>query len=169
MSGHNSRDAGFLVRYLSTYGESSPSSSLSSSSASFLSEEAASLSSPSTRLRFLPAALAPVAHGSRMAAREERGPGSRPASVERVPWQASVSWCTVCCIGVAGLGDSWPWNSVMSKTFLEWVPGTFFLAAPQSAASVVSDVSKPLKAAHVVARSGASPSVALSSMFSAKP
>ena len=48
-------------------------------------------------------------------------------------------------------------------------PRDFFLMVPQSAASMVSDVSTPLKAAHVVPRSGASPSAALWSMFSAKP
>ena len=64
-------------------------------------------------------------------------------------------------------------NAVMLKTFTERGPGTFCLVPPsvffQSAASIVACVSTPLKAAHVVTRSGASPSVALWSMLSAKP
>ena len=57
----------------------------------------------------------------------------------------------------------------MLKTLTERGPWTFWRAWPQSAAWIVSVVSTPLKAAHVVFRSGASPSVALASMFSAKP
>ena len=36
------------------------------------------------------------------------------------------------CIGVGGGGDSWPWNPATLKTFLERLPGTFFLVRPQS-------------------------------------
>ena len=61
----------------------------------------------------------------------------------------------------------------MLETFTERGPGTFFLVAPsvffQSAVSIVACVSTPLKAAHVVVRSGASPAVAFYSMFSTKP
>ena len=48
-------------------------------------------------------------------------------------------------------------------------PGNFFLVAPQSAASIISDVSTPLKAAHVVTMSDARPFAALWSMSSVKP
>ena len=47
--------------------------------------------------------------------------------------------------------------------------GLLLGCASQSAASIVSGVSTPLKAAHVVTRSGACPFAALWSMFSAKP
>ena len=68
-----------------------------------------------------------------------------------------------------GGDDSAPWNAAMLKTLTERGPWTFWRALPQSAASIVSVVNTPLKAAHVVTRSDASPFVALASMFSAKP
>ena len=75
----------------------------------------------------------------------------------------------MCWIGVGGAVASAPWNALTLKTFTERGPWAFFVVVPQSAASIVACVSTPLKAAHVVTRSGACPVVALASMFSAKP
>ena len=58
----------------------------------------------------------------------------------------------------------------MSKeALLECFGAGCFVRSPQLAASIVWGSSKPLKADHVVTRSGACPFAALWSIFSAKP